>query len=595
MSPRALSVLLSVGLVSACAAKNPDSKAGSTDESADGGDEGDGSDGSDGGDGGDGGDIEPLMFEMTAPSSGAFLVDSSVEARGSWSGGQNGWAAVNGVDVGAAGEFSLSSSHGDTTWPSSPLWPVLGEAQDDSGQWIRARSTLIQGESVPTDTPMPSGLVLRLTDELLVDLGPQIDEIVGGLDLNELLGTSDPIWSDFGLSVYLVGAEIGAITADLDFQRSGLNYALEAAPLTIDLDIDAGILGSYPTEVSVETLQVTGDMVIGVSGGGLAVTPANTEVSTTGLEVFGFEDSFGIIDLLLADTLSSAVEEQLIGALDGLLEAQESIRVLDFEGLQILSDFTSAVHDDGGINIYAESTISTVDDSVALGERLTTSGSFSAPTDSTSPAGVPYQAALLLDDDLLSAIGAALPATGLLDQTVEGDALGSISLDTTLLGGLVPGFDQLPPGQPVTLQTRPTVPLVGAPGADGIAAELHLGGLLIDFLTDQDGDGADDVVMTVAIDAIVGITAGEEGALIGIEVLDTQSTVLSTTFPADPVEVDTGLDTLISLAVPALVGGLLGDALSFDLGGIDITVVDGGAVADRAGLYLELDLSGLEL
>ena len=137
--------------------------------------------------------------------------------------------------------------------------------------------------------------------------------------------------------------------------------------------------------------------------------------------------------------------------------------------------------------------------------------------------------------------------------------------------------------------------MVGAPGSGEIAAELHLGGLEIDFLTDQDGDGSDDVVMTVVIDAIVGITGGEEGALVDIVLIDSQSMLLSTSLDTTPEAVEPGLDTLISLAVPALVGGLVGDALAFDLGGIGITVVDGSAVGDRAGLFLDLDISGLEL
>ncbi len=582
MTTRRLGVLAALSLSTACASKNIESKPASTDENS-------------GEDGTDGSDAPPpeLRFTMDSPSNGTFRSNNKVEASGTWSGGLDGSASVNGEDVGGEGDWSMDTSHQDTLWPDSPLWPVMGSAQDSTGQWVRARATLIHGESTDTTAPMPAGLVLRLTDELLLDLGPQIDDIVAGLDLDALLVSAGPVWADFGAEIYVSGASIGTVAADLDFQSSGLHYVLTADDLVVFIDIDLGLLGSYPTEVNVQTVEVAGDLVFGTSAGSLTATPANTAVSTVGLEVFGFEDTFGLIDGFLGDTLATTIEDQLVGAIDGLLDAQDALRVLEFSGMQILSDFTSATHDNAGVNVYAESTLAA--DGLDLGQRLTTDGGFTAPSGTESPSGVPYQAALLLDDDLLSAIGAALPATGLLDQSIEGDALGSLSLDTSLLGGIIPGFDQLPAGQPVSLHTRPTAPMVGAPGSGEIAAELHLGGLEIDFLTDQDGDGSDDVVMTVVIDAIVGITGGEEGALVDIVLIDSQSMLLSTSLDTTPEAVEPGLDTLISLAVPALVGGLVGDALAFDLGGIGITVVDGSAVGDRAGLFLDLDISGLEL
>ena len=52
---------------------------------------------------------------------------------------------------------------------------------------------------------------------------------------------------------------------------------------------------------------------------------------------------------------------------------------------------------------------------------------------------------------------------------------------------------------------------------------------------------------------------------------------------------------LIELAVPLLVGDLVGGLLDLELGGLGLAIVDGAGVDDRAALYLELDLSGLEL
>ena len=53
-----------------------------------------------------------------------------------------------------------------------------------------------------------------------------------------------------------------------------------------------------------------------------------------------------LVDRLLGDTLAGTVEEELVGALDGLLEAQEDLRYLEFSGIAIVSDFVQVVHDD---------------------------------------------------------------------------------------------------------------------------------------------------------------------------------------------------------------------------------------------------------
>ena len=538
--------------------------------------------------------VEPLAFEMTAPASGAIVDAGSVTAEGTWSGGLDTVVTVNGVDVGAAGSWSQSSDHSDVLWPDSPLWPVLGDARDAEGTWLRARATLIQGVSAPAADPIEDGLMFRLTDNVLAQLDGLLDTVVADLDLSELLVGSDPVASVLGADVFIDGATFGALVPDLDFGATGLAYSLRAEDVLIEMTIDAGFLGTYDADLEADAVIVSGDLVIGVDGtGGLTASPSNTTVDTENLELFGFTDSIGLVDALLGDTLATTVEDQLVDAIGGLLEAQEDLRRLEFSGIVILSDFTSALHDTSGVTILADSRIE-VADGADPGERLATDESWSLPTGSESAAGVPYQAGLFLDDDLLSALGAVLAGSDLLEQEVSGD-LGSITLDTTLLGAIVPGFDTLPPGQLVTLITRPSAPLVGVAGREGYAGELHLGGLELDFATDADGDGADDVVMTVVVDAVIGLAPGEDGELISIDLVESQATLLSTLLAASPDEVEPGLASLIDLAVPALIGGLLGDALDLELGGIGLEIVDGAGVGDRAALYLDLDLSGFEL
>lgn len=538
--------------------------------------------------------VEPLQFSLTAPSDGQFVSAASVTAEGSWSGGRNTVVTVNGEDVGPAGTFSLASDHANVPWPDSPLWPILGDAHDDDGSWIRARSTLIHGASTPADAIAESGLMFRLTENVLPQLDAALNTLVADLDLTSLLVGTDPVATLLGADIYVTGAEFGALLPTFDFASTGIAYTLRVEDVHIVLTIDAGFLGSYDADLYADAIILSGDLVLGVDGsGGLTASPANTAVDTENLELFGFTDSIGLVDALLGDTIAGTLEDTLVGAIDGLLAAQESLRYLEFSGIAIVSDFSSVIHDTTGLTILADSHIEMAD-GTALGDRLTTDVSFSLPSGSDSENGIPYQAGLFLDDDLLSGLGASLAATGLLNQEVGGD-LGSITLDTTLLGNIVAGFDTLPSDQPVTISTRPTAPLVGAAGRPGYAGELHIGGLVLDLKTDGNGDGSDDVVMTVVVDAIVGLAPGTDGELLAVDLIESKATLLSTTLGASPEEVEPGLANLINIAVPLLLGDLLGSALDLNLGGIGFSLVDGAGVDDRAVLYLDLDLSGLAL
>jgi hypothetical protein len=327
-------------------------------------------------------------------------------------------------------------------------------------------------------------------------------------------------------------------------------------------------------------------------GGGLTATPSGTEVETENLELFGIEDSFGLVDTLLGETLAGEVETTLIETIDELLTFQDALRSLTFSGVSIDNAFTKALHDEAGVTVFAQSTVS-LKSGDSLDARLATDLGWSAPSGTTTPSGTEYEAGLFLDDDLISAIGASLLSTGLLEQEVSGE-LGSLTLNTTLLSNLIAGFDTLPEDQPVTLKTVPTAVPVGVPGREGYISELHLGGLLLEFVTDGDGDGTDEPVMQVAVDAMLGLTPGEKEELIGVGLIDSAASLLWTNLESTPEEVEPGLDSLISLAMPLLLGDLIGDSLAFDLDGVGISVVDGAAVEDRAALFVTLDLSKLD-
>jgi len=582
-----LSLLSAFGLLSAC-------KQGDLGVKGNVGPEG--TDGEDGTDGEEPVEPGPLTLRVDSPESGGFTTASSVTVTGEWSGGKDPRLAVNGTVMNPPeGTFSLDSERNDVAWPDSPLWPILVDASDSRGEWGRGRRTLIAGDSVPGDTPVDDGLVLRLTDNFLAALGPVLTDAVESVDFASTLVGSDPVASLVGIDVYITAIEIGAIIPEFDFTREGLAYSLRAEELMVEIGLDIPFVGMTNAQLFADAVTISGLLIIGVDGdGGLTVSPLETSVDTENIELFGITDYFGLVDTLLGSTLAGQVETLLVDTLGGLLEAQETIRDLAFEGLTIHSDFTSVVPDDNGMNVYARTTIA-VDAGGDMPDRLTYAGGFDNPNSANTPEGLPYMAGLFLDDDLISALGAGLIASGLLNQELSGD-LGGLSLDTSLLGGFLPGFDTLPAGQPVTLVTRPTAVPCGAVVEDpGIATALHLGGLEIDLVTDTSGDGTEEVAMTLVVDAIAGIAAGEDGALVGVELLASDARLLSTVLGSSPAEVDAGLGNLISVAVPILVGNLLGEALAFDLAGMTLTTLEAAPVGGHGGLYLEVDPSGFSL
>ncbi len=548
----------------------------------------------DAGGGADGGadEPEPLAFDLREPFDGAYTDLASMPVSGSVSGGVNAVVTVNGAPADVAdGAWTVPAARADLPWPDSPLYPLLGEATDDNGDWVRDRVTLAYGDSANASEPVPGAIAARLTDHALDTLDPAIQDLVAGLDLSSLLVGSDPVAEILGGQVYVTAASFGGLAVDLDFEDQGLAYTLIATDVTAELTIDFGWFDTGG-DLAVEEIDVSGHILLGASAGELTLTPIDTAVAIAGLEAFGFNDPTGIIDGLLntflADTLAGLLEEQVVSLADSLLSVLDSITNLEFSGLVLNTRFTGASHDEAGVTLFAETAVS-VPAGTMPAKRFSNPNASPAISGMTTSGGDPYAVALYLDDDLLSALGAGLVGSGLLEQEITGD-LGALTLDTTLLGGVIPGFDTLPAGEPVTLRTRADLPPIGTAGS-GVpeAGRLHIGGLLADFAVQ------DEVVMTVALDTIVGVGLGEE-VLLDISVVDAKATLLSTTLGSTPAEVEPGLGTLINLAVPLLVGDLLGSSLDLSALPVELIPLESGPAGDRAAIYLDLgDLSGLDL
>jgi hypothetical protein len=546
------------------------------------------------GGGGEEAETTPLSFDLQDPGDATYTDLVSLPVSGVVD-GDDPVVTVNGVVAEVAdGTWTVPAAHADVPWPDSPLYPILGEATDAQGGWLRDRVTLAQGESAEAGAPVPAAIGARLTDHALLAFDPIIQDTIAGLDLGELLVTGAPVATILEGDVYVSAASVGAITVDLDFTARGLAYTLVATDVDATLLVDWGIFDT-DGDIAVDQIDVEGLVLMGASAGELTLSPLDTSVTITGLEVFGFDDPTGLIDGLLntflSDTLADLLEEQVVALADDLLSVLDEITNLELSGMVLNTRFSGVSHDEDGVTIFADTAVSVTEGSMPA-TRFANPEAPPAISGMTTSTGEPYAVALYLDDDLLSAIGAGLVGSGLLEQEVGGD-LGGITLDTTLLGASVPGFDTLPAGEDVTLSISPTLAPLGTAGsAAPEAGRLHIGGLTADFLVPT---VQDDPVMTVALDAIVGIGLGEE-ELLAVDVVDTRATLLSTTLGSTPAEVEPGLQTLIGLAVPLLVGDLLGGALDLSELPVELEPLESGPEGDRAAVYLDIgDVSGLEL
>ena len=221
-------------------------------------------------DGQDEGDEEeeriPLSFDMVDPAGAAYTEDGIVAVNGVV-GGDSPVVTVNGTPAAIEdGLWDGSASHLDVLWPDSPLFPILGEATDAHGGWARDRVVLAKGATTDTSAEIPSAIGARLTDHALVALDPVIQETIAGLDLGELLVSSDPVADILGADVYVTAASLGGATVDLDFTERGLAYTLVASDIDATLLLDFGWFDT-DGDVYVERVDISGLVFMEIQDG----------------------------------------------------------------------------------------------------------------------------------------------------------------------------------------------------------------------------------------------------------------------------------------------------------------------------------------
>ena len=497
------------------------------------------------------------------------------------------------------GQWAADGNRSVTRWVDSPLWPLLAHVENDGG-WLRDRVTVIQGPSAHAGDVIEDALVLRLTDHLLDSLGPVLADQLGGDALSAGLGGGAPVASLIAADLYVDDVALEAMEiSTLDFRDDGLAWGASIIGLDAALRFDFPI-PFVPDEYStmfIESLVVGGRMVFGADElGGITVTAQDTDIQINGLVLFGLDDPTGILNnlanLFLNDMLEPMIEDMVVGSIASALEVQAELRVLEYAGVLIKSDFTMATHDADGVNLYADSHVETPT-SLLTGLRLA-NPTAQARLEGYQIDGAPYGLGLMLDDDLLSALGAGMFEAGLLAQTVGAEDT-PLPLTTTLMSTFSAAWEELPPGLPVTIVTSPVLGIPASPGAGSPeAARLHVGGLGLDFRADVDGDGEPESQMNVVVDVILGLAAGAD--LMDISLVDIDATVTSTTLVIEePAEVEEALSSLFGVLLPGMVSGMMaGEEVVED----EVSALDGlepvgsgpvGQDLDRAGMFFNVD------
>ncbi|MCP4871430.1 MAG: hypothetical protein GY898_22190 [Proteobacteria bacterium] len=531
----------------------------------------------------------PLALEITSPPDGTITSADTVLVEGTWSGGGDPQITVAGVaaDLGE-GTFSATVPRSAVTWTDSPLWPLLAEGTDAEGAWVRGRVTAIAGDATDTGRTISEGVVARVTQPGLEQLGPFLEDFIEGIDLGAAIGGPDPVFTLLGADLYVDDAGFGEADLTLTATVVGLDYVLVAHDVWADVTVDFGFLGSTDGTVLAEQLIVTGVLTLSADAGDLTATPSGTSVEVVNPSTGTLSDPAGflddIINFLFSDTLGAQVEEALVSGLEGTLEG--ALRELSFGEMTVANEFVLATHDDDGLNLNIASSVSTVGERPA--QRRTTSELRPMPSGTTADSGASYGGGAWLDDDLLNELGATMIAGGYLDQELRGE-VGGFSLDSTTLGVFVTPLGELRPDLPLGILTSGVVaPVATAGGLPDEAAQYHLGGLVLTIVGDEDADGTEEELLVAAADAIVGL--GMEADTLDTAVDELSITILRTSLSDVDIEgTETQLAAIFTIAVRQALDQLLGTGL-IPFEGLGVEPVEagaGGPDGDRAAVFLD--------
>ncbi len=536
---------------------------------------------------------DPLTLAITSPDEGTVGWGPSVTVTGDVT-GDSPVVSVTGVDATPSdGTFTAAVPVDET----AVFTPLLAEAEDASG-WLRDRRTHVHGDTVDTILPVDRGLAVRITDHGLdgvevIALGEFNEETI----VQQILD-SNPLYSGMGIEINATAADVGGMEIDLDAEATGLGLIATLYDVSIDVEVDAGILGTYPGNIWLDRVDVDGLVTLSVAAGDLVVEMTEINVNLVGLQL-NFNGIWGwVLDIIeavapifLEDMIASMLSEEVVAAVDELLQAFD--QGFEFGPILIEVTFAEVGHDVDGVNLVLDLAVNLGDAEVPP-TRVSTDGDLPTLWGSMTPVGqVPYGLHMVIDDDALNAIGVALFASGELVQEIDGQIPGDFPIELTaaLFQGSFPSLD-VDEEELMYLRTEPSIPPVGtaAEGPDGVL-DFHIPGFMLDIDTDLDGSGQPDPAYDVVLDAVVVVAVDAEAGAVDVYGGDMTSTLIACNelLDCDRSEGE-GLADLMALVIPMAVESLLGDITSM-IPGVVMWPLEGGAcgsTGDHASFYADL-------
>lgn len=536
---------------------------------------------------------DPLTLAITVPDEGTVGWGPSVNVTGEVTGDAP-TVTVTGVDAApASGVFTADVPVDE----AAVFTPLLAEAEDDSG-WLRDRRTYVHGDTVDSTLPVDRGLAIRITDHGLDGV-----EVIALGEFNEdtlqqMILDSNPLYSGMGIEINATAADVGGMEIDLDAEAAGLGLIATLTDVSIDVEVDAGFIGTYPGNIWLDRVDVDGLVTLSVLAGDLVVEMPEINVALVGLQL-NFDGIWGwvlkiisgVAPIFLEDMIASMLSDEVVAAVDDLLQTFDE--GFEFGPILIEISFAEVGHDVDGVNLVLDLAVNLGDAEVPP-TRVTTDGDLPTLWGSMTPVGqVPYGLQMVIDDDALNAIGLALFASGELVQEIDGQIPGDLPIDLTA-GLFMASFPSLDVDEEelMYLRTEPSVPPVGtaAEGPDGVL-DFHIPGFMLDIDTDLDGSGEPDPAYDVVLDAVVLVAVDAEAGALDIYGGDMTSTLIACNESLDCDRSEGAeLASLMQLVVPMAVESLLGNITEM-IPGVVMWPLEGGAcgsTGDHASFYADL-------